>query len=87
MQHSKTAIFVANIAKAKVVYNKEKETYTIVCAFNVTERTEKGAWKFPTRAKCDFVSGEFVWETVQADKERIIAEAKKQMCTDLVHFV
>ena len=55
MQNSKTAIFVANIAKAKIIYNKNKETYIIKVAFNVTEKTEKGAYKFPT--KCDFVSG------------------------------
>jgi len=82
-----TTIRTANIAKAKVVYNKNKEVYTIVCAFNVTERTEKGAWKFPVRNKCDFVSGNFVWETIQADKERIVAQAKKLLRTDYIEFV
>ena len=82
---SKTAIYVANIAKAKIVYNKDKETYKIKIAFNVTEKTEKGAYKFPT--KCDFVSGEFVYETLQQDKERIIAQAKQQLRTDIIEFV
>ena len=82
---SKAQIFVANIAKAKLIYNKNKETYIIKIAFNVTEKTEKGAYKFPV--KCDFVSGEFVWETLQADKERIIAQAKKQLRTELIEFV
>lgn len=85
MQNSKAAIYVANTAKAKIMYNKNKETYVIKIAFNVTEKTEKGAYKFPT--KCDFVSGEFVYETLQADRERIIAQAKKQLRTDLIEFV
>lgn len=82
---SKAAIYVANIAKAKIVYNKNKETYVIKIAFNVTEKTEKGAWKFPV--KCDFVSGDFNYETFEADKQRIIAQAKKQLRTDLIEFV
>jgi hypothetical protein len=81
------SIYTANTAKAKLVYNKEKEVYTIIVAFNVTEKTDKGAFKFPPRNKCDFVSGNFVWETVQADKLRIIAEAKKQLRTDNIEFV
>ena len=80
-------VYTANTARAKIVYNKEKEVYTIIVAFNVTERTDKGVFKFPPRAKCDFVSGNFVWETVQQDKLRIIAEAKKQLRTDYIEFV
>ena len=80
-------IRTANTAKAKLVFNKQKETYTIVAAFNVTEQTDKGAWKFPTRAKCDFVSGEFVYETLQADKERILSVAKATLRTDCIEFV
>jgi hypothetical protein len=84
---SKQTIYTANTAKAKIVYNKEREVYTIICAFNVTEQTDKGAWKFPPRAKCDFVSGDFVWETIQKDKERIISTAKQTMRTDNILFV
>jgi hypothetical protein len=80
-------IKTANTAKAKLVYNKDKEVYTIICAFNVTETNEKGTFKFPPRNKCDFVSGNFVWETVQQDKERIIAEAKRVLRTEYIEFV
>ena len=80
-------VYTANTAKAKIVYNKDKEVYTIICAFNVTEQTDKGAWKFPPRNKCDFVSGNFVWETIQKDKERIISTAKQTMRTDNIEFV
>jgi hypothetical protein len=84
---SKQAIYTANVAKAKLLFNKDKETYKIVIAFNVTERTEKGAFKFPPQAKCDFVSGEFVYESLQADKERILSVAKQQLRTDCIEFV
>jgi hypothetical protein len=80
-------VYTANTAKAKLVFNKQKETYTIVIAFNVTEQTDKGAWKFPTRARCDFVSGEFVYESLQQDKERILSVAKATLRTDLIEFV
>lgn len=81
----KAEIYVANIAKAKIIYNKNKETYVIKMAFNVTEKTEKGTLKFPV--KCDFVSGEFGYETFEADKQRIIAQAKAQLRTELIEFV
>jgi hypothetical protein len=80
-------IYTANTAKAKLMFNKQKETYTIVIAFNVTERNAKGELKFPVRAKCDFVSGEFVYESLQTDKERILSVAKQTLRTDLIEFV
>lgn len=80
-------IYTANTAKAKIVFNKDKETYKIVIAFNVTERTETGAYKFPTQAKCDFVSGEFLYGSFQTDKERILSVAKQQLRTDCIEFV
>jgi hypothetical protein len=80
-------IRTANVAKAKLMFNKQKETYTIVVAFNVTETNAKGQLKFPTRAKCDFVSGEFVYETLQADKERVLELARATLRTDCIEFV
>ncbi len=82
---AKADIYVANTAKAKIIYNKNKETYVIKMAFNVTEKTEKGTWKFPV--KCDFVSGEFNYETFEADKQRIIKTAKQHLRTELIEFV
>ena len=80
-------VYTANTARAKLMFNKDKETYTIVVAFNVTETNAKGQLKFPTRKKCDFVSGEFVYETLQNDKERILTIAKQQLRTDYIEFV
>jgi hypothetical protein len=82
---SKQAIYTANIAKAKLMFIKKRETYVIKIAFNVNEITKNGQYKFP--AKCDFVSGEFNYETFEKDKQRIITQAKKQLRTDLIEFV
>ena len=83
---AKAAIY-AQVAKAKLIYNKEKETYKIIVAFNVTERTAKGKLKFPVQAKCNFVSGDLVYETLQADVEKTIANAKAVLRTDNIVFV
>jgi hypothetical protein len=83
-------IYTANIAKAKVIYYKDKETYKIIFAFNVhTKEKDNGeiVHMFPIQAKCAYVSGDISYETLQADKERIIAQAKKTMRTDYVEFV
>jgi hypothetical protein len=78
-------ILQANIAKAKIIYNKNKETYVIKIAFNVTETTKNGELKMPV--KCDFVSGDFNYETFEQDKQRIIQQAKAQLRTDLIEFI
>jgi CRISPR/Cas system CMR subunit Cmr4 (Cas7 group RAMP superfamily) len=82
---SKQQIYAANVAKARIIYNKNKEVYTIKIAFNVTETTANGKLKFPV--KCDFVSGNFCYETFESDKQRIIEQAKKQLRTDVIEFV
>lgn len=73
------------LLRAKLVYNKDKEVYKIIAAFNVTEQTDKGAYKFPV--KKDFTSGEFVYETLEKDKQRIIEEMKRTCRTDNIEFV
>jgi len=83
-------IKTANIAKAKIVYYKDKETYKIIFAFNVHIKEKDNGdivHVFPTQAKCAYVSGDIVYATLQADKERIIAQAKQVMRTDYVEFV
>ena len=86
MQAVQNAIVNFNtLLRAKLVYNKKKEVYKIVAAFNVTEKTEKGAYKFPS--KMDFTSGEFVYETIDSDKARIIKLMLEQCRTNNVEFV
>ena len=87
---SNANILVANIAKAKIIYNKNKDTYKIVMAFNVfPKENERGdiVYPFPPQAKCDFVSGDIAYETIENDKLRIIEQAKQRLRTDNIEFV
>jgi len=84
------AVYTANTAKAKIIYYKDKETYKIIFAFNVHIKEKDNGdivHIFPTQKQCAYVSGDISYETLQADKERIIAQAKKTMRTDYVEFV
>ncbi len=83
-------VYTANVAKAKIVYYKNKETYKIIFAFNVLQKEKDNGeivHIFPTQKQCNYVSGDIVYEELQKDKERIIEQAKKQMRTDYVEFV
>jgi hypothetical protein len=78
------------IAKAKLVYNKQKQLYKLVVAFNVhIKEKENGdiVHIFPTQKKCDYVSGDIIYETLQKDLEYTINCAKKQLRTDNIEFV
>lgn len=83
-------VYTANVAKAKIIYYKNKETYKIIFAFNVLQKEKDNGdivYIFPTQAKCNYVSGDIVYEELQKDKLRIIEAAKKQLRTDYVEFV
>ena len=83
-------IYTANVAKAKIIYYKDKETYKIIFAFNVLQKEKDNGdivHIFPPQAKCNYVSGDIVYEELQKDKQRIIASAKKQLRTDYIEFV
>ena len=83
-------VYTANVAKAKIVYYKDKETYKIIFAFNVhTKEKDNGdiVHIFPTQAKCNYVSGDIVYKELQKDKLRIIETAKKYLRTDYIEFV
>jgi hypothetical protein len=55
------------LLRAKLVYNKKKEVYKIVAAFNITQKTDKGTFIFPAVNKCDFISTEFSYETLTTE--------------------
>ncbi len=83
-------IYTANVAKAKIVYYKDKETYKIIFAFNVLQKEKDNGdivHIFPTQAKCNYVSGDIVYEELQKDKLRIIETAKRALRTDYIEFV
>jgi hypothetical protein len=63
-------VYTANTAKAKLIYVKNKETYKIVIAFNVHKKVKDNGdivHVFPTQAKCNYVSGDLAYETLQKD--------------------
>ena len=83
-------VLTANVAKARVLYNKDKETYKIIFAFNVYKtlnKRDEEVFIFPQQKKCNYVSGDINYETLEADKQRIIATAKQYLRTDYVEFV
>ena len=83
-------VLTANVAKARILYNKDKETYKIIFAFNVYKtihKRDEEVFIFPQQAKCNYVSGDINYETLEADKQRIIATAKQYLRTDYVEFV
>jgi hypothetical protein len=78
------------LAKAKLVYNRNKELYKLVVAFNVhTKVKENGdiVHIFPTQAKCAYVSGDINYEELQTEVARLTETAKKQLRTDNIEFV
>ncbi len=88
-QAYKQAIF-SQVAKAKLIYVKNKETYKIIIAFNVHKKVKDNGeivHIFPTQKQCNYVSGDINYETLQADKDYVIAQAKKQLRTDNIEFV
>jgi hypothetical protein len=83
-------ILSANTAKAKLIYVKNKETYKIVIAFNVHTKVKDNGdivHLFPTQAKCNYVSGDLAYETLQKDTEYVLSQARKQLRTDNIEFV
>lgn len=85
----KKAIF-AQVAKAKLIYVKNKETYKIIIAFNVHKKIKDNGEVvhiFPTQKACNYVSGDINYETLQADTEYVLTQAKKQLRTDNIEFV
>lgn len=82
-----TAAARNTLARAVLRYNKQKELYRLVVAFNVTERDAKGNYKFPVQQKCNFVSGDFNYATLQADLGRVLETARKALRTDNIEIV
>ncbi len=75
------------LAKARLQFNKKLELYKVLVAFNVTETNKNGKFKFPTHKKCNYVSGDLNYETLQKDVENTVANAKKVLRTNNIVFV
>jgi hypothetical protein len=84
------SLAVNTVAKAKLIYVKNKETYKLVIAFNVHKKVKDNGevvHLFPVQKQCAYVSGDLAYETLQRDLERVVAVAKKQLRTDNIEFV
>jgi hypothetical protein len=80
----------ACIAKAKLVYVKNKNTYKVVIAFNahkVIKPDGSVKYNFPTQAKCNYVSGDLCAETLAQDVQRVISSATSVLRTNNIEFV
>jgi hypothetical protein len=89
MQTAKQAIY-AQVAKAKLIYVKNKDTYKLVCAFNVYETKKQfnnTVYKFPVQAKCDYVSGDISKATLAQDLTVALNNAKKTLRTNNIVIV
>ena len=78
------------LAKAKLIYNRNKELYKLVVAFNVHTKVKDNGdivHIFPTQAKCAYVSGDINYEELQKEVARLTETAKKQLRTDNIEFV
>ena len=73
----------AQVAKAKVIFNKKLELYKLVCAFNVTETNKKGQLKFPVEKKCNYVSGHFELQELA----QVLHSAEKHLRTNKIVIV
>lgn len=83
-------VAVNTVAKAKLIYVKNKETYKIVIAFNVHKKQKDNGdivHVFPIQAKCAYVSGDLCYETLQKDTEYVLSQARKQLRTNNIEFV
>ena len=78
------------LAKAKLVYNRNKELYKLVVAFNVhTKVKENGdiVHIFPTQAKCAYVSGDLLADNLQNELATVLPTVYATLRTNSVEFV
>ena len=75
------------LARAVLRYNKQKQVYKLLVAFNVTERDNNGNFKFPVQQKCNFVSGDLNYATLQQDLQRTLQQAQQVLRTNNIQIV
>jgi len=75
------------LARAKLVFYKQKSCYKLVIAFNVTEVDAKGRYKFPVQSKCDFVSGDMNKAILAREFERNMKLAMQVLRTNNIELV
>ena len=71
------------LARAKLVKIKKTGLFKLVAAFNITEITARGDYKFPVEAKCNFVSGHIDI----TDVPRVMQQASAVLRTNNIELV
>lgn len=85
MQSKQSAVnaIYNQLARAKLIKVKKTGLFKLVCAFNVTQRSElTGKYIFPTEAKCAFVSGHIDI----TDLPRVMQQAQSQIRTNRIEL-
>ena len=79
----KRTMFTACIAYIKLVKNKKLNSYKAQIAFNVHKKLVGDEYKFvfPVQSKCNYVSGDLLAENLDAELQRVIANATKTLRT------
>lgn len=82
-------MFTNCIAYAKLVYNKKLNAYKVQIAFNVHKKLVGTSikHKFPVQAKCNYVSGDLLAENLEAEVQRTVAFAQRNLRTTNIVFV
>jgi len=82
-------MFTNCIAYAKLVYNKKVKAYKLQIAFNVHKELVGTSYKykFPVQAKCNYVSGDLLAENLEAELERTVAFAQRNLRTNNIVIV
>jgi len=82
-------MFTNCIAYAKLVYNKKLQAYKVQIAFNVHKKLvgEEVKYVFPVQKQCNYVSGDLLAETLEAELQRTVASAQRTLRTTNIVFV
>ena len=77
------------IAYAKLVYNKKLNAYKMQIAFNVHKELvgTNYKFKFPVQSKCNYVSGDLLAENLEAEVQRTVAFAQRNLRTTQIVIV
>jgi hypothetical protein len=78
---------VNTLLRARLVYNKQRQVYKIIAAFNLREQSENGRYRFPQQRKCDYVSGDIVYATLAQDVQRVEQDMRARLRTDRIEWV
>lgn len=82
-------MFTNCIAYAKLVYNKKLKAYKVQFAFNVHKKMvgDEIKYIFPVQAKCNYVSGDLLAENLEAEVQRTVAFAQRNLRTTQIVIV